>query len=134
MKKQLRRKWHIILMDNIVSGEVKKITFKLPVNIHRCNGLILSGNVAGNTAKNFTLGRISFFINDRKSQPLSYLVQSKPPALQKRKYETLKLEEEISGGSYVQGYYQDLASAVSFPYKVRIYLDCLQQNNLQSNG
>lgn len=131
-----RRKWHIILLDGIASGEVKKIAFKLPADILRCNGFIFSGNVAGNAAKNHALGRVSLFINNRRSQPLNYLVQSKPFNLIKRKYETLKLEEEISGGSYVQGYYQDFGFAVSFPYKVRIYLDCIRNtdSNSKSNG
>jgi hypothetical protein len=136
MQKQERKKWELILIDVIASGNVKKIAYKLPANIKCCKGFIFSGNVAGNSAKNYVLGRVSLFINNRKSQPLNYIVESKPPALQKRRYKTLKLEEEIEGGSYVQGYYEDLASAVSFPYKVRIYLDCTQSvvDNKTNNG
>ncbi|TAL59979.1 MAG: hypothetical protein EPN85_08260 [Bacteroidetes bacterium] len=124
MQKQKRKKWEIIVIEVIASGDVKKIAYKLPANVERCKGFIFSGNVEGSSAKNYVLGRVSLFINNRKFQPLNYIVESKPLDFLRRKYETLKLEEEIEAGSYVQGYYEDLASAVSFPYKVRIYLDC----------
>ncbi|MBI4946301.1 MAG: hypothetical protein HY840_07865 [Bacteroidetes bacterium] len=136
MQKHERKKWGLILIDNIASGSVKKITYKLPANIKRCKGFIFSGNVEGSSAKNYVLGRVSLFINNRKSQPLNYIVESKPLDFLRRKYETLKLEEEIEAGSYVQGYYEDLASAVSFPYKIRIYLDCTTNttDNKINNG
>ncbi len=136
MQKQERKKWEILLIDSIASGDMKKIAFKLPAGILRCNGFVFSGNVAGSSAKNYVLGRVSLFINNRKSQPLNYIVQSKPASVQKRKYKTLRLEECIIAGSYVQGYYQDLGSATSFPYKVRIYLDCIRSitDNKANNG
>lgn len=122
-----RRKYNIILLENITSGGVRKISFKIPENTRHCRGFMFSANVAGQANRNYILGNVSLFINDRKSHPLHYTIHSKPPALLKRKIETLKLDECIEGGSFIQGYYEDLAVAVSYPYTLRIYLDCIQE-------
>lgn len=124
MKKQLRKKWHIILLDNIASGNIKQIAFKLPSDVKYCTGVLFSGSVAGNSAKNKVIGNLSYFVNNRRRHVVHYIVQSKSPAELKRKHETLPLNEAIIGGSLIQGFYEDLASAVSYPYKLRIYLKC----------
>lgn len=131
-----RKRWHIILIDGIASSSINKIAFKLPASVEHCKGFIFSGNVEGSSSKNYVLGRVSLFTNNQKSHPLNYVVESKPLSFLRRKYETLKLGEEMEGGSYIQGYYEDLASADSFPYKVRIYLDCTQRvpDNKTENG
>src|SRR5690348_3823544 len=122
----LRRKYHIILLEEITAGQVRKINFKIPANIRHCKGFVLTGSVEGQLLKSYMLGNVSLFINDRKSHPLHYTIHSKPLILQKRKVEPLKLDEPICGGSFIQGYYMDLGTAASYPYKVRIYLDCIQ--------
>ena len=121
----LRRKYHIILLENITAGGVRKITFKIPANVKQCKGFMFSGNVAGQAGKNYMLGNVSLFFNDRKSHPLHYTIHSKPTATLKRKIETLKLDECICGGSFIQGYYVDLGTAQSYPYKLRIYLETI---------
>lgn len=123
-----RRKYHIILVEDVQENEARKISIKLPTNVKNCNGFLFSGNVAGLAAKNYMLGNVSLFVNNRKSHVLHYTIHSKPLVLQKRKNELLKLNECIEGGSLVQGYYVDLGTAESYPYKVRIYLDCTITN------
>ncbi len=85
---------------------------------------MFSGNVPGQATKNYMLGTLGLFFNDKQAHPLHYTIHSKPDALLKRKNETLKLDECICGGSFIQGYYVDLGIATSYPYKLRIYLDC----------
>jgi hypothetical protein len=121
-----RKKWDIILLEGIALNEARKISFKLPANVNRCNGFMFSGSVAGNANKNYMLGNVSLFFNNRQSHPLHHTIHSKPLTALTRKYETLKLDECILKDSVIQGYYVDLGSAVSYPYNVRIYLDCIQ--------
>ena len=126
-----RKKYHIILLENITSAAVRKITFKIPSSIKHCKGFMFSGNMAGLTSSNYMLGNVSLFFNDRKIHPLHYTIHSKPLDLLKRRIEPLKLDECICGGSFIQGYYVDLGTAVSYPYALRIYLDCIQNYELQ---
>lgn len=121
-----RRKYHIIKLDNVVSGEARKIAFKIPVNIKHCNGFMFSGNVPGQVSKNYMLGNVSLFFNNRKSHPLHYTIHSKPLTALRKRHGLLRLDECIEGGSFIQGYYVDLGTAQSFPYTVRIYLECIQ--------
>ncbi len=126
MTTQDRKKYLIILLEDISSGEARKISFKVPANIRHCKGFMFSASETGQAGKNYLLGNVSLFVNDRKSHPLHYAIHSKPPALLKRKIKTLKLDECICGGSLIQGYYLDLGIATSYPHKLRIYLDCIQ--------
>lgn len=123
-----RRKYNIILIENIQLNEARKISFKLPVNVKHCNGFMFSGNVPGKADKNYMLGNVSLFFNNRKSHPLHYTIHSKPLSALKKKRELLRLDECVEGGSFIQGYYVDLGTATSYPYKVRIYLDCIITN------
>ncbi|MBA3705988.1 MAG: hypothetical protein H0W84_08850 [Bacteroidetes bacterium] len=120
-----RTKWHVIPIENITADEARKISFKIPANIKHCRGFQFSGNVAGKEANNFELGNISLFTNNRKAHPLHYTIHSEPIAEKQGKYETLKLSEDLEGNSLIQGYYLDLGTAESYPYKVRIYLECI---------
>ncbi len=123
-----RRKYHIILVENVQTNEARKISIKLPTNVKSCNGFLFSGNVAGLAVNNYSLGNVSLFVNNKKSHVLHYTIHSKPLESLKRKNKLLKLEECIEGGSLVQGYYVDLGTAESYPYNVRIYLDCTITN------
>lgn len=128
-----RRKYHIILLENIPLLAVRKISFKIPPGVKYCGGLMFSANVAGQASRNYVLGKTALFFNDRKTQPLYYTIHSKPTATLKRKIETLKLDECICEGSFVQGYYADLGIAASYPYRLRIYLDCIENDQQLSN-
>ena len=124
-----RRKYHIILLENINSGEVRKINFKFPDDIKSCSGFMFSANVPGQEAKNYVLGNLSLFFNNRKSHPLHYVIQEKPLNQIKKKYKTLPFGEYVETNSFIQGFYQDLGTAASFPYTVRIYFECTQLKN-----
>lgn len=122
-----RRKWEIILLDNIQSSEARKVSFKIPQHIKYCKGLMFSCNTPGAAANNYMMGNVSLFFEDRKIHPLHYTIQEKPLGMITGKREELKLDECIRGGSYIQGYYVDLGLSTGFPYRVRIYLDCIQE-------
>lgn len=121
-----RSKYFIILIDKIQSGEVRKISFKFPIDLKHCKGVIFSGNIAGKANNNYVLGNVSLLFNNRKSHPLHYTIHSKP--LPGKKWKLLKLAEAVEGSSFVQGYYVDSGIATSYPYTIRIYLNCITTN------
>lgn len=121
-----RSKYLIIPIEKIQSGEIRKISFKIPVNVKACKGFMFSGNVAGQMNNNYVLGNISLLFNNRKSHPLHYTIHSKP--LPDKKWKLFKLKECIEESSFIQGYYMDIGIATSYPYTVRVYLDCITTN------
>jgi hypothetical protein len=128
MKKTQRQEWQIITIDRIRRGEARNIEFKVDDLVRYCRGFIFSCNESGASGRNFVMGDVSLFVNTRKSHPLNYTIRSIPPRLQKRKMERLKLDECIEGGSFMQGYYRDLGVSPVYPYKLKIYLDCIADN------
>jgi hypothetical protein len=128
MKKTQRQKWQIISLIGIKKNEVRNIKFKVEDLVRHCEGFIFSCNEAGTPKTKFSMGEISLFINNRKSHPLNYMISSMPAQLLKRKIETLKFGECIEGGSFVHGYYRDLGLSPTYPYNLKIYLDCIADN------
>ncbi len=128
MQKTERQQWQIIVVDRIQKGEVRNIKFKVDDLVRHCKGFIFSCNEVGQADKNYVMGDISLFINTRKIHALNYTIHSKPLNTYNRKTETLALKECIEGGSFVHGYYRDLGISPTYPYNLKIYLDCISDN------
>jgi hypothetical protein len=114
-----RRKWVIIPVQ--VSGKgLYEIDFRMPANVDRCEGMMLSvkQQIADRDFKR--LGELSLELNSRKVHPihlmLDYLANSIAP-----KKEPLSLEESLQQSAHIGGFYRDYSDN---NYTLNIYLAC----------
>jgi hypothetical protein len=114
-----RRKWVIIPVQ--VSGKgLYEIDFRMPANVDRCEGMMLSVKQQIADRDFRRLGELSLELNSRKVHPihlmLDYLANSIAP-----KKEPLSLEESLQQSAHIGGFYRDYSDN---NYTLNIYLAC----------
>ncbi|MGQ0829402.1 MAG: hypothetical protein ACT4ON_13520 [Bacteroidota bacterium] len=101
--------------------EIKKFEFKIPEDFIMVNGFLVTTQGEGAGANNLTVGRLSLSLNNKMSNPVLQYVQTDKVQFKRRKYEFQKLAEPLIGGTYIQGFYENL-NASDNTYTVKIYL------------
>jgi hypothetical protein len=122
----MRSKWHIIKLTGITSGQkIPNISYKLPGNVREVKAYMTSANEYAPAAKNYNLGYLSLHFDNKGKHLIYDTVKSKPVNLMRGKLVPLHLDEPVRGCSFVQGFYLDHGFAQSYPYDLRIYLQCI---------
>ena len=125
-KQHTRRKWVIIPLQ-ITGQGMYDIDFRMPANVDRCEGLMLSVVQRISDRDLQRIGELSMEVNARKVHPvhlmLDYLANSLAP-----KKEPLLLEEPLQQCSHIGGYYRDYTGE---NYTLNIYLACRTKPTMQ---
>lgn len=129
MLREKTKSWLIIPVKvNNPLAYVTGIEYKIPEHVDTCTGIMLSPGTTfiEKLSKNHTpvLGNISLWFNSKTTHPVHYLVDGIHPKEQEGKYESLRLKESLKGGTLIQGLMEDFGKANSYPYEMKIYLEC----------
>jgi hypothetical protein len=106
----------------IVSG----IVAKFPGNVKRIIGYRFCSDNPGNPAFDHNLGLISMQVNDRKSHPIRDTVVAMDYTNQSQNSELEEMDEEVRGGSLVNGWYEDNGGSAIYPFTITGYFKCTQ--------
>jgi len=110
-----------IIQISIEPEEIKKFEFKIPEDFVLVNGFLVTTQGEGAGANNKIVGRLSVSLNNQISNPILQYVQTDKVQFKRRKYEFQKLAEPLIGGTYIQGFYENLNESDN-TYTVKIYL------------
>ena len=114
-------KW-VIIPVHIDAGAIAKIDYRIPGNVRHCAGIAFTvSEVNGALNPGDFMGEISLSFNNRKSHPLNFLTEYKTSSFRMDQM-LLMLEEPLTGGSHVSGFYRNLQQ---MPHKLKIYLQCI---------
>lgn len=110
-----------IIEISIEPEEIKKFEFKIPEDFVLVNGFLVTTQGEGAGANNQVVGRLSLSLNNQMSNPVLQYVQNDKVKFKRRKYEFQRLAEPLIGGTYIQGFYENLNESDN-TYTVKIYL------------
>lgn len=102
-----RVRWIILPVTFTENGQIKRFEKKLPSNIIRCIGVLVSLKNADNTNYN-SYAELSLSINNNEDHILNMILSGKTNANFTGKHEPFSVNEKIENGKLVSGYIKDL--------------------------
>jgi hypothetical protein len=103
------------------------IEYKIPDHVSECSGILFScSSFTQKTGEDHVpiLGTVSLWFNNKKNHTVHYSIDGLHPKELNRKFKTLKLSETLKSGELIQGFIEDYGVADSYPYTMKIYLEC----------